>query len=109
MGNNLHYDSLDFDPTLDHFEQVKNWGCKWLSEGQVSQEIATWVVNLEPKPGVAFWNVKTQKGQPGLSHYFLLWYGNRTTLITLITITNQTVSRALLVNTIVAYLVLFCF
>ena len=32
-------------------------------------------------------------------------FGLRTTLIT---ITNQTVSRTLLVNTIVAYLVLFC-
>ena len=49
------------DPTLDHFEQVKNWSRKWLSEGQISQEIATWITNLEPKPGVAFGNVKTHK------------------------------------------------
>lgn len=59
--NNLHYDSLDSDPTLDHFEVVKEWSRKWFSEGQISQEIATWVVNLEPKPGVAFGNVKTHK------------------------------------------------
>ena len=40
---------------------VKEWSRKWFSEGQISQEIATWVVNLEPKPGVAFGNVKTHK------------------------------------------------
>ena len=57
----MHYDSIDSDPTLDHFEVVKEWSRKWFSEGQISQEIATWVVNLEPKPGVAFGNVKTHK------------------------------------------------
>ena len=61
LNNSLHYDKVDSDPTLDHFEQVKNWGRKWLSEGQISQEIATWITNLEPKPGVAFGNVKTHK------------------------------------------------
>ena len=61
LNNDLHYDRKDSDPTLDHFEEVKNWGRKWISEGQMSQEIATWVVNLEPKPGIAFWNVKTHK------------------------------------------------
>ena len=40
---------------------VKEWSHKWFSEGQISQEIAAWVVNLEPKPGVAFGNVKTHK------------------------------------------------
>ena len=57
----MYYDSLDSDPTLDHFEVAKEWSRKWFSEGQISQEIATWVVNLEPKPGVAFGNVKTHK------------------------------------------------
>ena len=61
LNNTLHYDKVDSDPTLDHFEQVKNWGRKWLSEGQITQEIATWITNLEPKPGVAFGNVKTHK------------------------------------------------
>ena len=61
LNNDLHYDSLDSDPTLDHFEVVKEWSHKWFSGGQISQEIATWVVNLEPKPGVAFGNVKTHK------------------------------------------------
>ena len=61
LNNDLHYDSLDHDPTLDHFEVVKEWSCKWFSEGQISQEIAAWVVNLEPKLGVAFGNVKTHK------------------------------------------------
>ncbi|XP_015775349.1 PREDICTED: uncharacterized protein LOC107353542 [Acropora digitifera] len=61
LNNSLHYDIVDSDPTLDHFEQVKTWGRKWLFEGQISQEIATWIINLEPKPGVAFGNVKTHK------------------------------------------------
>ena len=58
LHNNLHYDSLDSDPTLDNVEVVNEWSRKWVSEGQISQDIATWVVNLEPKPGVAFGNVK---------------------------------------------------
>ena len=61
LNNSLHYDIVDLDPTLDHFEQVKTWGRKWLSERQISQEIATWIINLEPKPGVAFGNVKMHK------------------------------------------------
>ena len=67
LNNSLHYDIVDSDPTLDHFEQVKTWGRKWLSEGQISQEIATWITNLEPKPGVAFGNVKTHKRDNPLS------------------------------------------
>ncbi|XP_068675529.1 uncharacterized protein [Montipora foliosa] len=61
LNNNLHYNKVNSDPTPEHFEKVKNWGRKWLGEGQISQEIATWVTNLEPKPGVAFGNVKTHK------------------------------------------------
>ena len=50
---------------VGYFEQVKNWGRKWLSEGQISQEIATWITNLETKPGLAFGNDKTHKrGNP---------------------------------------------
>ena len=65
LNNDLHYNKLDHDPTSEHFEKIKNWGRKWFSEGQISQEIATWVANLEPKPGVAFGNVKTHKeGNP---------------------------------------------
>ena len=65
LNNDLHYNKLNQDPTIEHFEKVKIWGRKWFSEGQISQEIATWVANLEPKPGVAFGNVKTHKdGNP---------------------------------------------
>ena len=44
LNNDLHYDSIDSDPTLDHFEVVKEWSRKWFSERQISQEIATWVL-----------------------------------------------------------------
>ena len=65
LNNDLHYNKLDHDPTSEHFEKMKNWGRKWFSEGQISQEIATWIANLEPKPGLAFGNVKTHKeGNP---------------------------------------------
>ena len=61
LNNSLHHDKVDLDPTFDHFEQVKNWGRSWLSEGQINQETATWITNLEPRPGVAFGNVKTHR------------------------------------------------
>ena len=61
LSNDLHYNKLNYDPTIEHFEKVKNWGRKWFSEGQISQQIATWVANLEPKPGMAFGNLKTHK------------------------------------------------
>ena len=65
LNNDLHYYKLNHDPTIEHFEKVKNWGQKWFSQGQISQEIANWVANLEPKPGVPFGNVKTHKeGNP---------------------------------------------
>ena len=59
LNNDLHNEQLD--PTSEHFEKIKNWGRKWFNEEQISQEIATWVANLEPKPGAAFGNIKTQK------------------------------------------------
>ena len=65
LNNDLHYNKLNHDPTSEHFEKIKNWGRKWFSERQISQKIATWVANLEPKPGVASGNVKTHKeGNP---------------------------------------------
>ena len=65
LNNDLHYYKLNHDPTIEHFGKVKNWGQKWFSQGQISQEIANWVANLEPKPGLAFGNVKTHKeGNP---------------------------------------------
>ena len=41
------YDIVDSDPTLEHFEQAKTWGRNWLSERQISQEIATWIINYK--------------------------------------------------------------
>ena len=65
LNNSLPYHKVDWDPTLYHFEQVKDWGRKWISEGQISQEIATF--GLEPKPGVAFGNVRTHERDNPLS------------------------------------------
>ena len=45
LNNDLHYDSVDSDPTLDHFEVVKEWSRKWFSEGQISQEIAVLTIS----------------------------------------------------------------
>ena len=37
LNNNLHYDKLNYDPTMEHFEKVKNWSQHWLGKGQISQ------------------------------------------------------------------------
>ena len=77
LNNDLHYNKLKRNPTMEHFEKVKSWGRKWFSEGRISQEIATWVAHLEPKPGVAFGNVKThEEGKPSPLNYILLGNGN---------------------------------
>ena len=36
LDNDLHYDGLHSDPTLNHFEVVKEWSRKWFSKGQIS-------------------------------------------------------------------------
>ena len=36
LDNDLHYDGLHSDPTLNHFEVVKEWSRKRFSEGQIS-------------------------------------------------------------------------
>ena len=36
LDNDLHYDGLHSDPTLNHFEVVKEWSRKCFSEGQMS-------------------------------------------------------------------------
>ena len=36
LDNDLHYDGLHSDPTLNHFEVVKEWSRKLFSEGQIS-------------------------------------------------------------------------
>ena len=43
VNHNLHCDKLNYDPTMEHFEKVKNWSRDWLGKGQISQEITTWV------------------------------------------------------------------
>jgi hypothetical protein len=62
----LHYNKVSIDPTNFHFERVKNWCDKWLSECQISREISDWISSVEkPRPEVAFGNVKKHKiGNP---------------------------------------------
>lgn len=65
LDNDLHYAKSDVDPTSNHFDKVKKWSQKWLSEKQISQDVADWVTDTTPKPGVAFGNIKTHKvGNP---------------------------------------------
>ena len=61
LNNTLHYNQLSQDPTIVHLEWVKAWSLKWKGKGQITSEIANWVVNVNPKPGAAFGNVKTHK------------------------------------------------
>lgn len=65
LNNQLHYKSLQSDPTPKHLALVESWCAKWLGKGEISPEVAKWVLNKEAKPGVAFGNIKTHKaGNP---------------------------------------------
>ena len=65
LDNQLHYKSLQSDPTSKHLALADSWCSKWLGKGEISPEIAKWVLNKEAKPGVAFGNIKTHKtGMP---------------------------------------------
>ena len=61
LQNPLHSRQLSLNPSDDHLNIVQAWCDKWLSEGQISQEIAEWVGCSKAKPGVAYGNVKTHK------------------------------------------------
>ena len=65
LNNQLHYKTLQSDPTSKHLASVDSWCSKWLGKGEISPEVAKWVLNKEAKPGVAFGNIKTHKaGNP---------------------------------------------
>lgn len=40
---------------------VESWCSKWLGKGEISPEVAKWVLNKEARPGVAFGNIKKHK------------------------------------------------
>ena len=61
LNNSLHYQSIVENPTLNYFDIVKNWAAKWFDKMQITKDIAEWICNAKPKPGVAFGNVKTHK------------------------------------------------
>jgi hypothetical protein len=61
LSNPLHYVSISDNRAILHLDTVKEWSDKWLVQQQITGKIANWVVNLEPKAGVAFENVKTHK------------------------------------------------
>ena len=54
LNNTLHYNQLSQDPTIVYLERVKAWSQKWQGKGQITSEIANWVVNVNPKPS-RFW------------------------------------------------------
>ncbi|CAB4011585.1 Hypothetical predicted protein [Paramuricea clavata] len=61
---NLKCNSNNIIRIQDKGSRVKEWSDKWLVQQQITSKIANWVVNLEPKAGEAFGNVKTQKNNP---------------------------------------------
>ena len=61
LNNPLHYLSTSDNRTILHLDRIKEWSDKWLVQQQITDKIANWVVNSEPKAGVAFGNVKTHK------------------------------------------------
>ena len=65
LQNQLHYKSLQEDPTNRHLAVVESWCNKWVRKGEISDKVANWIINKEAKPGVAFGNIKTHKaGNP---------------------------------------------
>ena len=61
LQNQLHNKPLQEDPTIRHLAVVKSWCDKWVRKGEISNQVANWIVNKEVKPGVAFRNIKTHK------------------------------------------------
>ena len=59
LQNQLHYKPLQEDPTIRHLTVVESWCDKWVRKGEISNQVANWIVNKEAKPGVAFGNIKT--------------------------------------------------
>ncbi|CAB3990465.1 Hypothetical predicted protein [Paramuricea clavata] len=51
LSNPLHYLSTSDDRTKLHLDRVKEWSDEWLVQQQITDKIANWVVNLEPKAG----------------------------------------------------------
>lgn len=74
LNNLLHYKPLQLDPTAKHLALVDGWCSKWLGKGEISPEIAKWVLNKEAKPGVAFGNIKTHKAVQTFNHSVTLPY-----------------------------------
>ena len=65
LQNQLHYKPLQEDLTSRHLTVVESWSDKWVQKGEISNQVANWIVNKEAKPGVAFGNIKTHKvGNP---------------------------------------------
>ena len=65
LQNQLHYKPLQEDPTITHLTVVESWCDKWGRKGEISDQVANWIVSKETKPGVAFGNIKTHKtGNP---------------------------------------------
>ena len=61
LNNQLHYKSLQSDPTSKHLALVDSLCSKWLGKGEISPEVAKWVLNKEAQLGVTFGNIKTHK------------------------------------------------
>ena len=65
LDNELHYNKVNEDPTGLHFSRVQQWTDQWLQRREITSELADWITDVEPKPGVAFGNIKTHKeGNP---------------------------------------------
>ena len=65
LNNELHYKSLQTDPTPKHILSVEKCCSKWLQKREISPEIANWVLNKNATPGTAFGNIETHKnGNP---------------------------------------------
>ena len=42
---------IDYDPTLDHIESVKQWAEKWLEKKEISSDWKDFIINEDAQPG----------------------------------------------------------
>ena len=61
LDNSLHYKPLQSDLTAKHLGPVEQWCSKWVQRGEISPEVASWIVNKKARPGISFGNIKTHK------------------------------------------------
>ena len=52
LQNQLHYKPLQEDRIIRHLTVVQRWCDKWVRKGEISDQVANWIINKEAKRGL---------------------------------------------------------